>query len=53
MLDEPTFGQDRRTWIELVALLADLRDEGHGVLAVTHDAAFVEALADRRLELTP
>ncbi|HTF07384.1 MAG TPA: ABC transporter ATP-binding protein [Asanoa sp.] len=52
LLDEPTFGQDRRTWIELVALLADLRDEGHGVLAVTHDPAFVEALADQRLELT-
>ncbi|GIF72271.1 ABC transporter ATP-binding protein [Asanoa siamensis] len=51
LLDEPTFGQDRRTWIELVALLADLRDEGHGVLTVTHDPAFVEALADRRLTL--
>ena len=38
VLDEPTFGQDRRTWIELVELLADLRDEGHGVVAVTHDA---------------
>ncbi|SNT39953.1 energy-coupling factor transport system ATP-binding protein [Asanoa hainanensis] len=53
VLDEPTFGQDRRTWVELVALLADLRDEGHGVLAVTHDPALVEALADRRLELAP
>ena len=28
--DEPTFGQDARTWAELVALLADLRDAGHG-----------------------
>ncbi|MEV4538145.1 ABC transporter ATP-binding protein [Asanoa sp. NPDC049518] len=53
VLDEPTFGQDRRTWVELVALLADLRDQGHGVLTVTHDPAFVEALADRRLELAP
>ncbi|GIF68651.1 ABC transporter ATP-binding protein [Asanoa ishikariensis] len=53
VLDEPTFGQDRRTWVELVALLADLRDDGHGVLTVTHDPAFVEALADRRLELAP
>jgi hypothetical protein len=26
VLDEPTFGQDRRTWIELVDLLAGLRD---------------------------
>ena len=28
MLDEPTFGQDRRTAIELLRLLAALRDEG-------------------------
>jgi energy-coupling factor transport system ATP-binding protein len=47
VLDEPTFGQDRRTWIELVDLVAGLRDEGHGIVAVTHDEAFVTALADR------
>src|SRR5690348_3019356 len=47
VLDEPTFGQDRRTWIELVTLLATLRDDGHGVVAVTHDEAFVTSLADR------
>jgi energy-coupling factor transport system ATP-binding protein len=47
VLDEPTFGQDRRTWIELVALLDGLRDEGHGIIAVTHDDDFVTALADR------
>jgi energy-coupling factor transport system ATP-binding protein len=49
LLDEPTFGQDRRTWVELVDLLAGLRDAGHGVVAVTHDADFVAALADRTL----
>ncbi|AGZ39898.1 ABC transporter ATP-binding protein [Actinoplanes friuliensis] len=47
VLDEPTFGQDRRTWIELVELLARLRDDGHGIVAVTHDDDFVTALADR------
>jgi energy-coupling factor transport system ATP-binding protein len=51
VLDEPTFGQDRRTWIELVDLLAALRDEGRGVVAVTHDPDFVAALADRAIEL--
>jgi energy-coupling factor transport system ATP-binding protein len=51
VLDEPTFGQDRRTWIELVTLLATLRDEGHAVIAVTHDDAFVQALADRTFPL--
>ncbi|MEV2238867.1 ABC transporter ATP-binding protein [Micromonospora sp. NPDC049891] len=51
--DEPTFGQDRRTWHELVDLLGDLRDAGHGLVTVTHDAEFVAALADRTLALTP
>jgi energy-coupling factor transporter ATP-binding protein EcfA2 len=46
VLDEPTFGQDARTWRELVALLAALVDEGRSVVAVTHDAEFVAALAD-------
>jgi energy-coupling factor transport system ATP-binding protein len=52
VLDEPTFGQDRRTWIELADLLARLRDDGHGIVAVTHDEDFVTALADsvHRLE---
>ncbi|GGM56684.1 ABC transporter ATP-binding protein [Micromonospora sonchi] len=49
--DEPTFGQDRRTWRELVELFADLRDGGHGLVAVTHDAEFVAALADRTVTL--
>ncbi|MEU8296932.1 ABC transporter ATP-binding protein [Micromonospora sp. NPDC048909] len=49
--DEPTFGQDRRTWLELVDLFADLRDAGHGVVTVTHDPEFVAALADRQLTL--
>jgi energy-coupling factor transport system ATP-binding protein len=51
ILDEPTFGQDRRTWAELVDLLAKVRDDGCGVLTVTHDADFAAALADRRVEL--
>nr|BFE75804.1 hypothetical protein GCM10020092_091050 [Actinoplanes digitatis] len=51
VLDEPTFGQDRRTWIELVELLARLRDDGCGIVAVTHDDDFVTALADRTVVL--
>ena len=46
ILDEPTFGQDRRTWLELVALLAEVRDYGRAIVTVTHDEALVEALAD-------
>jgi energy-coupling factor transporter ATP-binding protein EcfA2 len=51
VLDEPTFGQDSRTWRELVALLAELLDEGSAVVAVTHDRDFIDALADRELVL--
>jgi len=51
VLDEPTFGQDRRTWGELVHLLAALRDAGHGIAFVTHDHAFARALADRTFQL--
>ncbi|MDQ7902962.1 ABC transporter ATP-binding protein [Phytohabitans sp. ZYX-F-186] len=51
VLDEPTFGQDRRTWVELVDLLAGLRDEGRGIVTVTHDPDFVAALADRTVHL--
>ena len=50
-LDEPTFGQDRRTAIELLRLLGGLRDEGRAVLFVTHDREFATALADRTLRL--
>lgn len=51
VLDEPTFGQDRRTWTELVDLLADHRDAGGAVCAITHDEAVVSSLADRVLAL--
>ncbi len=51
VLDEPTFGQDSRTWRELVALLAGLLDEGVAALAITHDAQFVAALADSELRM--
>jgi len=51
VLDEPTFGQDARTWAELVALLARLRDEGSAVITITHDEAVVDALRARRFVL--
>jgi energy-coupling factor transport system ATP-binding protein len=52
VLDEPTFGQDARTWRELVALLAELLDEGRAVVAVTHDVEFASTLADDVLDLS-
>jgi energy-coupling factor transport system ATP-binding protein len=51
ILDEPTFGQDRRTWDEMLSLLAGLVDSGRAVVMATHDRPLVEALADRTLVL--
>lgn len=56
VLDEPTFGQDARTWRELVAIIAELRDGVDergplGIAAITHDDAVLEALAARRFTL--
>lgn len=51
VLDEPTFGQDALTWTGLVDLLGALLAEGRTVLSVTHDRAFVEALADTEVVL--
>jgi energy-coupling factor transport system ATP-binding protein len=49
VLDEPTFGQDAQTWLELVALCAELRDDGATILSVTHDESFATVLADQRI----
>jgi len=51
IVDEPTFGQDSRTWAELVRLFSELLDEGSALVAITHDAAFVAAIADNELAL--
>jgi energy-coupling factor transport system ATP-binding protein len=47
VLDEPTFGQDLHTWQALVDLLAEHRAGGGAAVAVTHDDALVDVLADR------
>lgn len=49
VLDEPTFGQDRRGWSELVALLQREVARGRTVVAVTHDADVVRHLGQHRV----
>jgi energy-coupling factor transport system ATP-binding protein len=44
VLDEPTFGQDARTWAELVALLGELQAEGTALVVATHDLDLVDEL---------
>jgi energy-coupling factor transport system ATP-binding protein len=51
VLDEPTFGQDRDTWGELVGLLAEQQDEERALVLVTHEDVVVSALADDVLVL--
>lgn len=52
VLDEPTFGQDARTWAELLELFVGLRVGGTAIVAVTHDEAFAGALADARVTVS-
>ena len=51
VLDEPTYGQDRRGHAELLTILEGLAEAGTAILAATHDDRFVEAFAERVLEL--
>ncbi len=51
VLDEPTFGQDRRGHEALVEILAGRVDAGAAVLAATHDERFIAAFASRVLRL--
>lgn len=51
ILDEPTFGQDRRTWMQIVRLILGLRGDGVSIIVVTHDRELVTALGARVVEL--
>lgn len=51
VLDEPTFGQDRRGWISLVELLQEEIARGRSVIAVTHDEAVTRHLGGHRIRL--
>jgi energy-coupling factor transport system ATP-binding protein len=51
VLDEPTFGQDRVTYAELVTELRAARDAGRGIVFAAHDRALIAALADREIRL--
>ena len=53
ILDEPTFGQDRKTWLQIIRLIASLRSEGVSIIVVTHDRELVDALGARLVELVP
>ena len=51
LLDEPTFGQDRRSALAMMAEIAALRRAGLAVIVATHDLALVLETADRVVAL--
>jgi len=53
LLDEPTYGQDARTWRELADLVDEQRAAGAAVAFVSHDPALVAALSDDTLTILP
>jgi putative ABC transport system ATP-binding protein len=50
LIDEPTANLDRTTADEIIDLLVDLRNSGHGLLVASHDARLAER-ADRIVTL--
>lgn len=46
ILDEPTFGQDDRSFLELISLIRGLVDAGRTVISITHDELYQRALGD-------
>ena len=51
ILDEPTFGQDRGTWLGLVRLLRAALERGVTLVSITHDPAFVAAMGQSVVDL--
>ena len=47
VLDEPTFGQDRRGYDGLLTILRERVEEGTAIVAATHDLRLVEDIATR------
>lgn len=49
IVDEPTYGQDRRLTERLMQLINNLRREGITVIMITHDMRLVDAYVDRAI----
>ena len=50
-LDEPTFGQDFLNKKKLISLLDKLRNQGTGIVIVSHDNRFLKAVCEQIYEL--
>jgi energy-coupling factor transport system ATP-binding protein len=49
IVDEPTYGQDKRMTDRLIQIMAGLRREGITILMITHDMRLVDALIERAI----
>ncbi|MCK4260372.1 MAG: ABC transporter ATP-binding protein [Halanaerobiales bacterium] len=52
ILDEPTTGLDFKRKGELTTILQELKDQGLGLIVISHDEEFVRENADRVIELS-
>lgn len=52
ILDEPTFGQDTTTFVELVGLIRELNDQGVTVVSITHDDLYIASLGDHEVKVS-
>ncbi|EWG12456.1 ABC transporter ATP-binding protein [Cytobacillus firmus] len=52
LLDEPTFGQDARTSVELMKLLETKIQSGGSVVMITHDMEILHSYADKVIVLS-
>ncbi|WP_277673983.1 ABC transporter ATP-binding protein [Piscibacillus halophilus] len=51
LFDEPTFGQDAHTTLELMKIIINLKRKGTSVVFITHDMDLVDQYADRVIVL--
>jgi energy-coupling factor transport system ATP-binding protein len=51
VLDEPTFGQDRDGYRELLAIVREQVDAGTCLITATHDDRFIADVASRVIRL--
>lgn len=52
ILDEPTAGQDKKNYTEIMNFLNQLHQNGHTIVMITHDMQLMMEYADRAIVLS-
>lgn len=52
LLDEPTAGQDKKNYIEIMTFLDELSQEGHTIMMITHDMQLMLEHSDRSVVIS-